>query len=163
MTTFYILRHGETKESRDKTDYGEHIFDETLLKEAKKPLEKMGHYLKELTTDLNVSSPYERCRETVDIISEISGKQFIFDDRLDEVNIDESNDNLETRVKSLLNEIIDKDYQNILICTHGGVIAFLKQLILEKPLDINDYPDPGILTIIRGSEIEEINFNEDIV
>lgn len=164
--TFYILRHGQTFETKTKTDYGKNIVSSDIITEGIPTIEKIGQYLKNIPSDFNVSSEFLRCQDTVKIIESISHKQFIFDKRLDEYAqesefLKESFLEFKTRVEDLLNEIKNKNYENIVICTHGGIISALKHLIVDNSLtenDLSDYPEPEVLTIIKNKEVQELSF-----
>ena len=159
--TFYIFRHGLTYHAKHYLPYGEHIYDAEILEEAIPPLERMGDYLKNIPTDKNVTSPFLRCLQTVEIIQRVSGKEFEKEERLKEDV--EGFDVLEERVRSFVEEINKSDYTSIAICTHGAVIGTLKHLLVRGDVELSnimDYPIPGVLTIIKDGKIEEIDFND---
>lgn len=160
--TFYIFRHGETFASKNGTGYGDQVFTAPILEEGIPIIEAMGEYLKKIKTDYNVSSEIERCRQTVTIISRITGKEFIFDERLNEPFM-ESFQNISDRLTSLLDDIKKNKYHSILICTHGAIIGtllgfFTKQQFAEE--NLYNYPPPGVLTIVKGTFIKQLNFNK---
>ncbi len=159
MRNFYLFRHGLATHSLD--GYGDKIITAAILPEAILPIQRMGTYLCDIPSDFNVSSEFLRCRQTTQIVSDITKKQFLFDSRLNEY-YNESFDEFSTRVKSFLQEIEQKNYQDILVCTHGAVIAALKRLILANHLEVsqlNDFPKTGMLLCIKNKNIEEIDFN----
>ncbi|MDO8429051.1 MAG: histidine phosphatase family protein [Candidatus Daviesbacteria bacterium] len=165
--TFYIFRHGETFVTRDRVGYGPNILDAPILEEGKEALLRLAVYLKGIKSDFAVSSEILRCRQTVEIVSKISGKKFEFDSRLNEFSLNElNNETFEvflSRVQSFMNEVKAKKYDSVLICTHGAVIAVLKHLITTGVVsmeDIPDYPNPGILMIIKDQSVEEISFRD---
>lgn len=160
--TFYIFRHGETFATKAGTGYGIRVFTAPILEEGIPTLEKMGVYLKDIHSDYNVSSQVKRCRQTVAIIGKESKKEFVFDKRLNEYFI-ESFGHFRNRIKSFLLEMEEKQYETILICTHGAVIAGLISLLTGKnfqPYNLFTYPEPGVLTIIKDKTTQQINFNE---
>lgn len=161
VKNYYLFRHGGTQASKTNSDYGSEIFSAHILPESIEPIKKIGEYLKDIHSDFNVSSEFLRCRETAQIVSDITGKQFSFDQRLNEFYQEEFN-HLETRLRDFLKEINSRDYQTVLICSHGGVISGLKHLILEdnfEPRDLMDYPQTGILLVIKDKKLEQIDFN----
>ncbi len=162
-TKFYIFRHGETFATKAGTGYGVRIFTAGILPEARPPMERMANYLKKIKTDYNISSEFRRCKQTVQIINEITGKQFVYDSRMNEYFL-EPYWLLKRRIQSLLNEIERKKYKSVCICTHGAVIAaFLHTLIPETsrmPFNIYNFPMPGVLTIIDRNKAQRINFNQ---
>ena len=167
--TFYVFRHGETFVTKGQYlwyypkflpetsfTYGTKIFSASILDEGKPALHKMGEYLKNIPTDFNASSQFRRCRQTVDIINQESGKEFIPDKRLNEVLL-ENPWGFKNRVSNFLHEIDQKNYQSVAICTHGAVIALLASMLTIK---LVGFPKPGVLLIIKGKNIETIDFNE---
>lgn len=163
MKTYYIFRHGETFATKAGTGYGVRVFSAPILPEAHAALERMGAYLAQVENSYNISSEILRCRQTVEIISEKSGKSFVFDKRLNEFFL-ESFGHFKKRLQSVLADIEKQTAENILICTHGAGISGLISLLTPKKdmpaaFDIFHYPMPGVLTIIKGETIQEVNFN----
>lgn len=159
---FYILRHGETFATKRGIGYGVRIFSAPLLPEARRAIERMANYLKDIPTDYHVSSRIKRCRQTAQIITEITGKEFAFDARLNEYFI-ETFGHFRKRIQSFLDEMQSSEYKNIVICTHGAGIAGLVSLITKTNFDrytLFNYPPPGILTIIEKEKLQQINFNK---
>lgn len=165
---FYIFRHGETFATVSlKTQrfgaigaYGRKIYSANILESGKPVLEKMGEFLKDKPTNINFTSPFRRCLQTAEIISEKTGKGFVVDKRLGEY-IFGTLYGFKNRVKSILDFIEVEDYTSVAICTHGVVISALKNLILRDDFsfaDRNDYPNPGVLWIIDKGEFKEIDF-----
>lgn len=161
MARFYLFRHGETFATKNNSNYWFKVFSAPILEEGKPVIVKMAKYLKNIPSDFNVSSFLNRCKQTAEIITEVTGKEFVFDKRLTEFFL-ETHWGLERRVKSLLDEIEKHKYQNVWICTHGAVLMMLKRLLLKtekKGLNFSDYPKPGVLWIIEDNKLQEINFN----
>jgi broad specificity phosphatase PhoE len=186
---YYIFRHGETFVTKGhRLGYGTKIFSANILDSGKPALEKLGRYLKEIPTDFNAASQYKRCRQTVGIISGQSGKEFIFDKRLNEFFF-ELPFLFRRRVISFLNELDRSGYETVLICTHAAVIneimklvnreafrkltqkgsltrpplqveASRKALQLQNLLRFTKYLSPGVLLTLTKSSAEEINFNQ---
>jgi phosphohistidine phosphatase SixA len=141
---YYIFRHGETFVSKGlKTGYGLKVFSADILDEGKPPLEKMGRYLKKIPTDFNASSRFKRCRTTVGIISKNSGKEFIFDSRLNEFFF-ELPFFFRRRIRHFLRDLNDKNLQTVLICTHAAVINELISMINPQAFAtlVKKAPDP---------------------
>ncbi|MBI2430813.1 MAG: histidine phosphatase family protein [Candidatus Levybacteria bacterium] len=158
--TFYIFRHGLATKSL--FGYGDKIVTAELLAEGKPPIEKMANYLKKIPSQFNVCSEFVRCRQTAAIVTKKTGKKFTFDKRLNEYNEESFND-LRDRVKDFLQYIEKSNYQSVLICTHGAVIAAIKNLVLRNKFtlfQLYDYPKTGVLLVIKDGKIEEIDFNE---
>ncbi len=159
---WYICRHGQTYFSKNDIDYGREIHSAEILDEGRPVTKKIAHFLSGIPTDVNLCSEYKRCRQTAEIISKITNKEFIFDSRLNEY-FDESFDHLRSRVQNLIQEMEEKKYKNILIVTHGGVMSALKYLLtVGKYEDKNlmDYPPTGNVLKITNNNLEILNFNE---
>lgn len=162
MTTFYIFRHGQTYATWNRIPYGETVYSADIIPQGIESIKKIGKYLKDIESDYNVSSEFKRCRETVEIISKITGEEFKFDKRLNE-NIEEDKNMFIKRVKSFVDETKKKNFQNIVICTHGAVISVIKYLILTGKttnIKLADFPPPGVLLVIKERMLKEMNFNK---
>lgn len=160
---FYIFRHAQTFPSREAVPYEKDNFNTPILYEGKDATFNLANYLKNISSDFNVSSPYERCKETVEIISKITNKQFIFDKRVGEyVNI--SYEELKKRLLDFLHEINKKSYKSVIICTHGAVMSLLIHLICDRnpgeTVPLSEYKDTGDLVIIEDKVVSIINFNQ---
>lgn len=162
--TYYIFRHGETYQTKNNLLYGDDVETAEILVECIPAIQKLSSYLKRVESGANFSSPYLRCRQTVEIVSKITNKKFKYDDRLQEFIFGkESILQLVERLKNFLFEVNSKQYNNVIICTHGYPISGLVQLIrlgrVREP-ELNNYPKPGVLTIISPEKLETIDFNE---
>jgi broad specificity phosphatase PhoE len=161
MTKYYIFRHGETKYSKFHLSYPRDSRLIEILPEGIPAIKKIGEYLKEIESDYNAVSEFDRCQTTIKIVSETSGKNFKKEARLNEFER-ESFSEFKNRVKSFVDEIGEKNYRNVVICTHGAVVAALKKLLTGKNIRIIDlpfYPKTGTILRIEGNKIEEIDFN----
>jgi len=158
---YYIFRHGETFFSKFKIPYGIFINVAPILPSKIPVTKRLAEYLKNVPTDANFSSPYLRCKQTIKIIEKVSLKKFVFDTRLGEFH-NETINKMEARLTNFLEEIKKKNFQNVMICSHGWPIVCLKDIILKGKLDSQDlgkYPNPGILICIKNGKVKEINFN----
>jgi len=161
MTKYYIFRHGQTFNSKNHVPYPEDNFPIEILPESIPVLEKLAVYLKNIPSDYNVSSEYVRCQQSVKVMTEISGLYFDNESRLNEFDKG-SFEEFNKRIESFLNDLNQKNYKTVVICTHGAVVAGLKNILLGKNFDetkLRDFPDTGVLICIEGQKIEEINFN----
>src|SRR5438105_4844768 len=113
--TYYLFRHGETFATIKNKGYGVRILSASILPSAEPVIKKMGQFLKDLPTDYNVSSPVKRCRQTVNIITLESGKQFVFDRKISEFFI-ETFGMFKRRLKRFIDQIEQSNYQTILVC-----------------------------------------------
>jgi broad specificity phosphatase PhoE len=160
---FYIFRHAETFPSKNTGGiYDENNFATPVLSSGKDITIKLAQYLKDIPSDLNVSSPFERCKETVEIITQVTGKKFIFDERVGEY-FQISYPDFRARIEDFLKEIEGRDYQNIIICTHGAVMSQIVHLLCddkpEEDIPISEGKNTGILVMVEDRSIKEINFN----
>lgn len=170
----YLLRHGETHFTKNHLEYGSEQYTAEILPEAKPTTKKMGEYLKDVKSDHSARSEFLRVKQTTDIITQVSGIEFAPDDRLNEIMWErdkaanlydkpESTADLSVRVRDFLAEMESKNYKTIVVATHGGVIACVKNLIIKddfQDADISDFPPPGVLTIMDGKDVEEIDFRD---
>ncbi|MBI1863719.1 histidine phosphatase family protein [Candidatus Woesebacteria bacterium] len=162
-TNLFLLRHAETfatiNSEPGKEKYHDKVLTADILKSTVTPIIEISKYLKKIDTEKNLTSPVKRCRQTVEIITKHSAKKFEIDEDLREYYM-ENFESLKNRVENLVKKT--NKYKNVLICTHGAVIAGIKHLILENDFkfeDIHDYPKPGVLIIIKDKKIEEKDFN----
>lgn len=155
----YLVRHGLATLS--KWGYGRKKLTADLLPQGEIAIERIAGYLKDIPNSYNISSDLPRCKHTAEIISRITGKSFCFDKRLTEYYHETFTD-LKTRVFDLLEDLSTRPEKNVIICTHGSVIAAIKHLIIENKFvrtHYLDYPKTGELAIIQNKEYREIDFN----
>jgi len=157
--TLYLVRHGIATHSAH--GYGKRKLTAPLLPEAEPVIQRLARSLIGVTNSCNVSSEIIRCRQTSAIITKETGKQFIYDSRLNE-DYHETVGAIKARVTSFLNDIDKVSEDTIIICTHGIIIAAIKNLVINNSFVTSqrlDYPQPGELLIIKRGAVEEINFN----
>ncbi len=157
----YILRHGLATHST--TGYGDQILTATLLPEGVPPIKRLAAFLKDIPSDFHVCSEIERCRQTASIVTEMTGKQFSYDSRLNEYHA-ETFEQLRDRIKDFLDELSTHQYQAVLICSHGSVVSGLKSFLVKGsylPEDEMDYPHTGELLLIENAKVKKWNFNQE--
>ena len=157
--TFYLVRHGIA--THGKRGYGKRKLIAPILPEAIPVIERLAQALVSVPNSANFSSEIIRCRETSAIINRITGKSFIFDSRLNEA-AHPTVQEIRERVGRVLNDMMTLPQGNIIICTHGIVIAALKNLITQGKFVTKhqtDYPLSGELMIIENSKVKIISFN----
>lgn len=157
---WYIFRHGLATHS--KNGYGDKILTAEVLPEGIPPVRRLGEYMKHLPFDYGVRSELIRCQQTAGIVSEITGRAFVADSRINE-QYQETFEQVRARVQDFVNEMSHTPDYHIWICTHGVIIAALKSLLLRGeflPKDANDYVEPGQLLIIQGQDAEVIRFDQ---
>lgn len=154
--TYYFMRHGLA--TRREDGYGPDILTARLLPEGIIEAEKSAWFLKQLTPmpDVAFASPILRCQQTAEIVTRVTGWPFTTDDRLREFH-QESIAELSARAQSWLAEVEQLPDQVILACTHGSVIAALREACLGSELTENnvyEYPPPaGVLKISQGGAV----------
>lgn len=160
----YIFRHGMTFQTKNNIPYTpENYQTSPILDEGIPSIKKLAKYLKDVKTDVNYTSPYLRCIQTVEIVSEISSKNFLPNEMLEEyADWLETFDSLRDRAQKFIDYLGTQHVGTASICTHGGIISALKHLLVYKkyePENLADYPLPGVITIIESAKFEEIDFN----
>ena len=140
----YIVRHGEVLHNALKIYNNE---NEDLNENGVKQAEELKYKIKDLEFDVIISSPLIRAKHTAEIIN-INNKEIIIDNRLEERNpgslsgqplevtnreeywnynteiqygTSENIKDFVKRVYDFLDELKNKDYENVLIVTHSGV------------------------------------------
>ncbi len=157
--TYYIFRHGQTFFTKYHINYGWKVFTASILNDSKPALKRMGQYLSTKQIDLAYRSPLKRCHQTTDIITDESKYEFQSDLRLTEIFL-EFHWQVRRRAKNFLDSIAETDAENIAICTHGAVITELMKLLSNHKSRFLEYPQPGVLIIIKEGKVELINFNK---
>ncbi|MBL8133047.1 MAG: histidine phosphatase family protein [Anaerolineae bacterium] len=157
---WYIFRHGLATHS--KTGYGDRIYSAEVLPEGIPPIQRLGQYMTLLPYDYGARSEFLRCQQTAGIVTEATGRSFTPDARLNE-HVSEPFEAVRDRVQRFVDEMNGSPYQHIWVCTHGMIIAALKNLILHGSFtrrDELDYTQPGQLLILRGGAAEVVRFDE---
>jgi broad specificity phosphatase PhoE len=156
---YYLFRHGLA--THCKYGYGKKIVTAHILPEGIPAVQRIGNFLSPIQDSAQYSSEFIRCRETSAIITEQSKKEFIFDARLNEKHHETIGD-IRTRVSSFLKYINTKPQSNIIICTHGTIIAAIKNLLIENTFvtrQLHDFPKTGEVVIIEKGKVKIISFN----
>jgi broad specificity phosphatase PhoE len=160
---FYIFRHGMAVYPHE--GYGSRVLTAELLPEGIPPIQRLAQYLLHVPSDYQACSEVLRCRQTAAIVTEVTGKTFVIDPRLKEY-YQETFEELSQRAKDFCEEIQQRDYQNVMICTHAGVIAPLKHYLTDGIFDRRhetDFIQTGQMLIIRDDKsIEVLDFNEEV-
>ncbi|MFC1647109.1 histidine phosphatase family protein [Patescibacteria group bacterium] len=158
-TTFYLFRHALA--TRSKNGYGDKILTAEIIPDEIGPIEKIATFLKKIKNSQNIRSELKRCEQTTEIITQITGKQFSTDARLNEY-YQENFQQFSARIFEWLNQTLANEPENLIICTHGSIIAGIKNFILLNNFPKNklyDYPECGELLIIKERKVQTINFN----
>jgi broad specificity phosphatase PhoE len=160
-TTYYLTRHALATHSL--TGYGDQILTAEILPEGIPPIKKMASFLATQSIGNCFVSEIIRCQQTAQIISAATHCPFITDGRLNEYYPRNFTDFLK-RVENFLNEVEQKHFDKVLLCTHGAVVAAIKNLLAQKSVTEEvidyEYPLPGTLWIIDKDHLIEKDFNE---
>lgn len=159
--TWYLFRHALATQST--TGYGDQILTANILPEGITPVKKIAEFLNNIGPSANYTSEIIRCRQTVEIVIEITQKIFIPDKRLNEYH-EEQFDHLSKRISNFIKEVNEHNQSNIVICTHGSVIAGLRYFLTQgtfKETDVYNYPSCGELVIIENNIISVKDFNDE--
>jgi broad specificity phosphatase PhoE len=164
--SFYIFRHGDTYQTKNRLPYKDKAISAPIIPEASEYLKKLGNYLKEKNIEYAVSSAFPRCVQSVKIVGKQMGMTFFLDVRLNEYDPPnlpgESEEHFKNRLYSFLSQIQEKKFTSVAICTHGSVISFLKHKLTNtiSQFDSLDYPAPGILLTIKNGETTVHDFRK---
>lgn len=162
MKTYYIFRHGETFVTKKGGWYWHKLYSAPILEEGKPVIAKMAKYLKKIDSDYHVRSPFLRCQQTADIVTDMTGKIFEVDRRIREWDW-EIPYYFKKRVLYFLQEMETSDKQVILVCTHAFVIQLLVQYLTTGKVGWRQLlvaPLPGVLTIIKEKQVQIMDFNK---
>lgn len=152
---FYLFRHGETYFSKNHLRYGKQIETAEILEEGIPQIKNIAKTLKENNVEIIYSSPIKRCVQSVNIIqTEVPSIKVIFDQRLEEEKVSrhlETFDDQTKRIMEILNEIKEKNYQKVGICSHGWPLAVMIRLLKGKKVhryNLINFPKCGEIRII---------------
>jgi len=162
--TVYIIRHGMAVYPNQ--GYGNRVLTAELLPEGIPPIQRLARYLLHAPSDYQVCSEVLRCRQTAAIVTEVTGKTFVIDPHLREYH-KETFEELSERTRSFCDELQQSGYQNVMICTHGAVIAALKHYLTDGSFERRhetDYSQTGELMIINDDKsVEVLDFNNESI
>jgi isoleucyl-tRNA synthetase len=174
--TYYAIRHGEAKSnvSRIIDSEGKGDPENHLTELGREQAKHAGHFAKEKSIDIILTSPFLRTEETARIIKEICGAELVVDERLREfhtgiysgrsidefhkaeraafANLDrkvpggESHRDVMNRTMSALHDC-EKKYEgkNILMVMHGGLLWMMEAAAHLKT-------DEEIVTYMQANE-----------
>ncbi len=166
----WIARHGQTRYNKRRLMQGrtDEPLNETGIAQARAAREKIG----DIKFDAVYSSPLNRAIVTGSIIGNVDKSEIIIDDRLIEADfgkyelknyyllgpammlywyipeffpapksVEKLSDMIE-RSHSFLKELENKDYDNVLIACHGGIMRPLSGYLMDRPNGIYWRPKP---------------------
>lgn len=150
----WVTRHGQTALNAGKKMQGRSDIplNETGIAQAKEARAKIG----DVKFDAVYSSPLQRAVKTASIIGDVPEQEIIKDERIIEADFGkyeqksyygcgpamslywmfpeffpapkgvETTDQMIQRTRSFLKELETRDYENVLIACHGGIIRFIR-------------------------------------
>lgn len=157
----WIARHGQTNLNFNRRMQGhtDCPLNERGIEQARRSRRNIG----DIKFDAVYSSPLERARQTASIIGNVDPSEIITDQRLIEVNFGkydkskyyllgpamtaywtfpkhfpvphtvETLGSMKSRAASFLQELETKDYDNVLVACHGGIMRALCGYLNEAP------------------------------
>jgi broad specificity phosphatase PhoE len=141
--------------------YGDRQLTAEMLPEGIPAIKRLSEYVKGIESTQNLRSELLRCKQTVEIVTKITGKEFTEEPLLNEF-MEASFEEFHKRMDTLISKLEGQENQTYLICTHGDVIAAFRYFLTQNEFlieDHTDYPRPGTLAIIKGGEYELMDFN----
>ena len=166
----WIARHGQTRLNKMRLMQGrtDEPLNETGIAQAKAARKKIG----DIRFDAVYASPLDRAIVTGSIIGNVSRSEIIIDDRLIEADFGkyekrkyylmnpamvlywsmpelfpapttvEKLSELIERSHSFLKELEQKDYENVLVACHGGIMRPRSGYLMDRPNGIYWRPKP---------------------
>lgn len=166
----WITRHGQTDYNKKKIMQG--AINIPLNENGRAQAEEVRDKLKGISFDAVIASPMDRAVETASIITGLPENDIIKDKRIREFGFGRFENveyckmgpamtlywilpelfpcpkTVETipaatrRIKSFLNDLRTKDYENVLIVCHGGIIRVLSGVLEGRKNNIKWRPKP---------------------
>ncbi len=166
----WLTRHGQTNLNSARVMQGR--IDEPLNETGREQAREVRDRLRDVKFDAVYASYLGRAVETASIIADIPANEIIKDDRIVEFSFGhyenrefkklgpamwlywllpelfptpktvESIPTAIKRVKSFVNELKTKDYENVLVVCHGGIIRVIKGVLEGKRNSIVWRPKP---------------------
>lgn len=166
----YVTRHGQT--NLNKLELMQGLTDEPLNDTGRAQAKKARANIGDMTFDAVYASPLDRAIETATIIGNVPRDQVIVDERIIEVDFGkyekrpykklgklmslywaipeifpcpDTVENVASMVKrtsAFLEELEQKDYENVLIVCHGGIIRAICGYLENKRNKIKWRPRP---------------------
>lgn len=166
----YVTRHGQTKYNKGSLMQG--LTDEPLndvgRAQAREAAKKVAH----VHFDAVYASPLDRAQETASIVGGVPKENIIIDPRIIEVDFGkyelksyyrlglfmwaywllpevfpapktvEPIASMVSRTRAFLQELESKDYENVLVVCHGGIIRAICGYLEDRPGGIRWRPKP---------------------
>ena len=166
----YLSRHGQTNLNKQKLMQGrtDEPLNETGIAQAKQAHE----FIKDVKFDAIYSSPLQRAKTTASIMANVPESEIIVEPRIIEVNFGryelkpygglglhmtaywifpeiipcpagvESVDEMIARTHEFLKELETKDFENVLVVCHGGILRPMFGYLMDKKSGLHWRPKP---------------------
>jgi len=166
----WITRHGQTDLNKKKLMQGR--IDQTLNERGREQARQTGLLIPEVKFDAVYASPLDRAIETASLISGVDRSEILVDPRIIETDFGkydtrsyyamgpamtaywawperipapktvESVASMVERSSEFLRELENRDYENVLVVCHGGIIRALCGYMEDRPNGIKWRPKP---------------------
>lgn len=166
----WVTRHGQTKLNKKKLMQG--LTDEPLNETGKSQARKAGERIGDVKFDAVYASPLDRAIETASLIAKVDRSEIIVDPRIIEVDFGKyearsyfkmgipmtlywalpevfpapkSVEKIATMVdrsSAFLKELEEKEYENVLVVCHGGIIRAICGYLEDRASGIKWRPKP---------------------
>lgn len=166
----WITRHGQTNLNKKKLMQG--LTDEPLNETGIAQAKRAGAYVKDVKFDAVYASPLKRAVKTAALIGHVDPEEIIRDERIIEVDFGkyeakkytgmgpfmtlywalpevfpapktvETIASMRKRSSAFLKELEAKDYENVLVVCHGGIIRALCGYLEDRKNGIKWRPKP---------------------
>lgn len=103
-----------------------------------------------------------RCIQTANIVSVITKEEFDYDSSLNSIYF-ETPWRFSKRIGDFVAAIEDSKHQQIAVCTHGLVIAFLLHHLTGKRASLKDMLlqiPPGNVLVVKNGKVRKISFKD---
>lgn len=178
----FIVRHGQTDHNVQKILQG-HL-DTDLNDTGRDQAQLVGSFLSRIPIDYFLSSDLTRCQQTLQSILEHQEKDTVrytanlrerdmgkvqgmyLKDALETYgpgfrNLGEKEGDLCNRVEKEWMNLVDQDYNNVIFCTHGGVITrFTKYLHETLGYSLSNKLTPADLKVPFNTSITVVDVNK---
>ncbi len=178
----YLIRHGQTKLNKLKLMQG--LTDEPLSDKGRQQAKEAGKNIANVKFDAVFASPLDRAIETASLASGWDRKDIRVDERLIEVNFGkyemkpynrmglkmslywalpeifpapegvESIASIVERSSSFLKELEGKEYENVLIAAHGGILRGMNGYLRDRRNGIYWRPKMHNCEIMHYSSVD---------
>lgn len=178
----FIVRHGQTDHNVQKILQG-HL-DTDLNDTGRDQARLVGNFFSQIPIDYFLSSDLTRCQQTLQSILEHQENDTVrytsnlrerdmgkvqgmyLKDALETYgpgfrNLGEKEGDLCIRVEKEWNNLVDQDYNNVIFCTHGGVITrFTKYLNETLGYSLSNKLTPADLKVPFNTSITVVDVNK---